>query len=187
RSDREFFRILDGPLSRSWRFFRSSQLFCLCEGMIAFAAREIGDIVTDKKHAVNRYLYYPRFPTCAPETMRNDENAFIEHMAKIHEACKEHRIPFVILIPFASPKIKSRNPLESDYYKRMTRLRTVLIDWARKNRIPFLDPKQVFRSSQIPLEELLVDFCHPSGQGHALIAQRLLKLFEVYKGLYAPR
>lgn len=154
---------------------RHSQVACAVESGWAWLRREMHRRSTGNRLPVASWLRYPRYPAGASETPRTPEPEFLALLERIERLCRERGAPLVLVTQYTSPDVPSERRMDAGYFERLDRLAARLRAWGAEHDVPVADARTTLRASGRDPRELLLDFCHPSPAGHALVAQELLR------------
>ncbi len=152
---------------------RRSQVACAVEAGWAWLRREAHRQSTGARLPVAAWLHYPRYPAGAPSVPRTPEPEFLALLERIEELCRERGVELVLLTQYTSAAVPSVRSMDEGYFERVERLSASQRAWGAEHGVPVADARAALAASGRDPLELLLDFCHPSPAGHALIAQEL--------------
>jgi lysophospholipase L1-like esterase len=177
-SDAEFRRLTTASGERLRRALRRSQLVCLAEAGLAWLRREADALGGGPRRPVVRWLHYPRLPPGGARVPRTSEDEYLAVLDRIQELCRARGVPLVLVTEYASPAVPSTRMPDEAYFARLAALAGRLRAHAASRGLPLADARAALEGSGLAPAELLLDFCHPSPAGHALVAAELQRALE---------
>jgi lysophospholipase L1-like esterase len=171
-SDAEFRGLTTSWWERVRHGVRRSQLVCAAEAGWAGLRRQAGAL-TSQRRSVAEWLHYPSLPAGGPHVPRTSEPEFFARLDEIAALCRDRGAALVLLTEYVSDQVPSERLRDQGLFERLEHLSASLRDWARRHELPVADARLALERSGRPPQELLLDFCHPSPAGHALIAEEL--------------
>jgi lysophospholipase L1-like esterase len=168
--------------SSSWesvrRGMRESQFVCGLELGWAWLRRGVDERATGRRRALSSWLHYPRLPAGKEREPRTSEAEFFAALERVQGLCRERGAELVLITPFASAEVPSVRTPDPDYFERLRQLCAGVRDFGARRGVPVADTRSALESSGRPPQELLLDFCHPTPAGHAIVAAELLRALQ---------
>jgi lysophospholipase L1-like esterase len=174
-SDAQLLALATSAGARVRGGLRHSQVACGVEAGWAWLRREAHRLSTGSRLPVANWLHYPRYPAGAAEEPRTSEPEFLALLERIERLCRERGTPLVLVTQYTSPAVPSERRMDAGYFERLDRLTASLRAWGAEHDVPVADARSALQACGRDPRELLLDFCHPSPAGHALVAQELLR------------
>jgi len=163
---------------------RASQLVCSLEVAVAWLQREGASLATDRRRPVAHWLHYPRLPSGSTRVPRTSGEDFFAALEEIERLCSACGATLVLVTEHASPEVPSTRLPDPDWFERLGGLCASLREHAARRGLVLADARAALGRSPKAPQELMLDFCHPSPAGHAVMAAELDRTLET-SGLLA--
>ncbi len=172
-SDAQFLERTTSIAARMRHAARQSQLVCGLEAGWASLRRAADEWTTARRRSVVRWIHYPRLPSGDVRVPRTAEPEFFAILERIERLCAGRGVPLVLVTGYASPEVPSVRTPDAGYFERLGRLADAVRGFGAARGLPVADARAALERSPLARSELMLDFCHPSPAGHALIADEL--------------
>ncbi len=172
-SDAQFRSLTTSRGERALQALRRSQLACALECGCAWLLGHADRWLTGDRRPLSSWLHYPRLPAGGQPVPRTSEAEFLAILERIDGLCRERGVPLVLVTEFASAEVPSVRRPDDGFFERLDHLCASERAWGAARGLPVADARGVLQGSALAPGDLLLDFCHPSPAGHALIAAEL--------------